>query len=160
MEKIGEILYDVSAAIFGIGYLLAIIGIIFVAVILFFVGKKRSAEHAEMIRLENEVYESDNPVEDAGELAWSLLDDTNPETAYGGDWYHAIDFATDKYFSSSSQEDWDAVAERLKSRLECTDDQWVTMFEERLEGGVDVDRDHVREYITQWKSKQVITDSE
>ena len=98
---------------------------------------------------------ADNPVEDAGELAWSLLEDTNPETAYGGDWYHAIDFATDKYFSSSSQEDWDAVAERLKSRLECTDDQWVTMFEERLEGGVDVDHDHVREYITQWKSKQV-----
>ena len=89
MEKIGEILYAVSAAIFGIGYLLAIIGIIFVAVILCFIGRKRSAEHAEMIRLENEVYESDNPVEDAGELAWSLLDDTNPETAYGGDWYHA-----------------------------------------------------------------------
>ena len=50
---------------------------------------------------------------------------------------------------------WDAVAERLKSRLDCTDDQWVAMFEERLEGGVDVDHDHVREYITQWKSKQV-----
>ena len=160
MEKIGEILYDVSVAVLGIAYPLAIIGFIFVAVILFFIGRKRNAEHAEMIRLENEVYESDNPVEDAGELAWSLLEDTNPETAYGGDWYHAIDFATDKYFSSSSQEDWDAVAERLKSRLECTDDQWVTMFEERLEGGVDVDHDHVREYITQWKSKQVITDSE
>ena len=85
MEKIGEILYDVSVAVLGIAYPLAIIGFIFVAVILFFIGRKRNAEHAEMIRLENEVYESDNPVEDAGELAWSLLEDTNPETAYGGD---------------------------------------------------------------------------